>query len=43
MHTGKALGLNPEEIERHVQETIRQSRRAMDSEAGVQPVEPEAL
>lgn len=43
VHTGKALGLNPEEIERHVQETIRQSRRAMDSEAGVQPVEPEAL
>jgi hypothetical protein len=40
---GKALGLNPEEVEWHVQEIIQQSRSAMDPESGVQPVAPEAL
>jgi uncharacterized membrane protein len=43
VHTGKALGLNPEEIERHVQEIIQQSRSAMEPGSGVEPVDPEAL
>ncbi|MFF3461740.1 DUF1003 domain-containing protein [Streptomyces sp. NPDC002619] len=43
VHTGKALGLNPREIERHVQETIQQSRSAMDLGSGGQPVDPETL
>lgn len=43
VHMGKALGLNPEEVEWHVQEIIQQSRSALDPESGVQPVAPEAL
>ncbi|MFJ9563936.1 DUF1003 domain-containing protein [Streptomyces fuscichromogenes] len=43
VHMGKALGLNPQEVEWHVQEIIQQSRRAMDPASGVRPVAPEAL
>ncbi|MFJ9711460.1 DUF1003 domain-containing protein [Streptomyces sp. NPDC101234] len=42
VHMGKALGLDPEQVEWHVQEILRQSRRAMDPESGVEPVTPEA-
>ncbi|MFE2068944.1 DUF1003 domain-containing protein [Streptomyces sp. NPDC059467] len=42
VHMGKALGLDPEQVERHVQEILRQSRSAMDPESGVEPVAPEA-
>ncbi|MEU9343184.1 DUF1003 domain-containing protein [Streptomyces sp. NPDC048278] len=43
VHMGMALGLDPEDVEGHVQEIVRQSRRAMDPESGVRPVAPEAL
>ncbi|MEU8691360.1 DUF1003 domain-containing protein [Streptomyces sp. NPDC048665] len=43
VHIGKALGMDPEEIERHVQEIIQQSRSAMDPGSEVQPVDPETL
>ncbi|MEV7387421.1 DUF1003 domain-containing protein [Streptomyces sp. NPDC091215] len=42
VHMGKALGLDPEQVEWHVQEILRQSRSAMDPESGVEPVTPEA-
>ncbi|MBW8793210.1 MAG: DUF1003 domain-containing protein [Streptomyces sp.] len=43
VHTGKALGLNPQEIELHVQEIIRQSRSALESGSDVPPVAPDSL
>ncbi|MGW2959314.1 DUF1003 domain-containing protein [Streptomyces sp. NPDC001220] len=43
VHIGKALGLNPQEIELHVQEIVRQSRIAMEPGSGVAPVAPDAL
>ncbi|WP_406431234.1 DUF1003 domain-containing protein [Streptomyces sp. NBC_00631] len=43
VHIGKALGLNPQEIELHVQEIIQQSRSAMEPGSGVPPVAPDTL
>lgn len=43
VHIGKALGLNPQEIELHVQEIIQQSKSAMEPGSGVPPVAPDAL
>ncbi|MEU9450085.1 DUF1003 domain-containing protein [Streptomyces sp. NPDC048277] len=42
-HMGRALGLDPAEVEWHVQEIIRRSRTATDPESGVRPGAPEAL
>ncbi|MEV5960036.1 DUF1003 domain-containing protein [Streptomyces sp. NPDC051987] len=43
VHIGKALGLNPQDIERHVQEVVKQSRSAMESGSDVPPVAPDSL
>jgi hypothetical protein len=43
VHIGKSLGLNPQEIELHVQEIIQQSKSAMEPGSGVPPVAPDAL
>ncbi|MER7693302.1 DUF1003 domain-containing protein [Streptomyces sp. NPDC097610] len=43
VHIGKALGLNPQEIELHVQEVIQQSKSAMEPGSGVPPVAPDTL
>ncbi|MFD8725699.1 DUF1003 domain-containing protein [Streptomyces sp. NPDC059629] len=42
VHMGKALGLDPEQVEWHVQEILQQSRSAMNPEPGGEPVTPEA-
>jgi uncharacterized membrane protein len=43
VHIGKALGLDPEEIERHVQEIVSQSRAGMDGASSGAPVDPRTL
>jgi uncharacterized membrane protein len=43
VHIGKALGLDPAEIERHVQEIILQSRKEIDPASGAKPVDPQSL
>lgn len=43
VHIGKALGLDPERIERHVQEIVAQSRAGMDSASRGTPVDPRSL
>ncbi|WP_405876860.1 DUF1003 domain-containing protein [Streptomyces sp. NBC_01136] len=43
VHIGKTLGLNPEEIERRVQEIIAQSKAEMDSASHGAPVDPRTL
>jgi hypothetical protein len=43
VHIGKALGLDPEQIEQHVQEIIAQSKAGMDVEQRGTPVDPQDL
>ncbi|MFG2958426.1 DUF1003 domain-containing protein [Streptomyces sp. NPDC048291] len=42
-HIGEALGLNPQEIELHVQEIIKQSRSALEPGSSVPSVAPDSL
>jgi uncharacterized membrane protein len=43
VHIGKALGLDPQQIEQHVQEIIAQSKAGMDLEQRGTPVDPQDL
>ncbi|MFC4498766.1 MULTISPECIES: DUF1003 domain-containing protein [Streptomyces] len=43
VHIGKALGLDPEEIERRVQEISAQSRAGLDGGSDASPVDPRSL
>ncbi|WP_327320358.1 DUF1003 domain-containing protein [Streptomyces sp. NBC_01235] len=43
VHIGKALGLDPHQIEQHVQEIIAQSKAGMDSKQRGTPVDPQDL
>ncbi|WP_405923048.1 DUF1003 domain-containing protein [Streptomyces sp. NBC_00035] len=43
VHIGKALGLDPDQIEQHVQEIIAQSMAGMDGEPRGTPVDPQTL
>lgn len=43
VHIGKALGLDPEGIERHVQEILAQSRATMEGSRSSAPVDPRSL
>lgn len=43
VHIGKALGLDPDQIEQHVQEIIAQSMAGMDGEPPGTPVDPQTL
>ncbi|MFD8005326.1 DUF1003 domain-containing protein [Streptomyces mirabilis] len=43
VHIGKALGLDPQQIERHVQEIIVQSRAGIDGTRHGAPVDPQDL
>ena len=43
VHIGKALGLDPQQIEQHVQEIIAQSKAGMDFEQRGTPVDPQDL
>ena len=40
---GKALGLDPQEIEQHVQQIIAQSRAGLDVTSRGTPVDPRSL
>jgi hypothetical protein len=43
VHIGKALGLDPEGIEKRVQEIIAQSRASMNGTSSGVPVDPKTL
>jgi uncharacterized membrane protein len=43
VHIGKVLGLDPEAIERHVQEIVAQSRTGVDGASAGVPVDPRNL
>jgi len=43
VHIGKALGLDPLEIEQHVQEIIAQSKAGIDGARSSTPVDPQSL